>query len=63
MKTFKCVASQRLAKKPTVKVKEKRIYKSYHFKLMAKNFEDALKQAEKIAKKVMVFESLKISEA
>lgn len=62
MKTFKCVASQIIAQKPTVKVKEKKLFRSYHFKIMAKNFNEALGEAEKHAKKIMVFNSIKISE-
>lgn len=63
MKKFKCTASKRIEKKSNVKVSDKQIYHSYSFKFFAKNFNDALLRAEKIAKGVMVFESLKVSEA
>lgn len=62
MKKFKCTASKRVEKKSNVKVSDKQIYSSYSFKFFARNFNDALIRAEKIAKSVMNFESLKVSE-
>lgn len=62
MKKFKCTASKRVEKKSNVRVSDKQVYQSYSFKFFAKNFNDALLRAEKIAKGVINFESLKVSE-
>lgn len=62
MKKFRCVASKSVDKKPNQKVTDKKVYQSYSFKFFARNFTDAIQKAEKIAKGVMCFESLKVSE-
>lgn len=61
MKKFKCIASKRSEQKTTMKIKEQTSYESKSFTFFARNFSDAIKQAEKIAKRLMVFETLKIS--
>lgn len=62
MKIFKCVASRRGAKKSTKKIKKQSTYESRSFTFEAVDFKQALIIAEKIAKKIMVFEALKVSE-
>lgn len=62
MKKFKAVASKRHEKNATKKIMKQNKYESYCFKFMARNFSEALVIAEKIAKRTMVFESLKVSE-
>lgn len=62
MKKFKAIATKSSDKKSNVKVTDKKVYRSYTFKFFARNFNEALLRAEKIAKQVMHFESLKVSE-
>lgn len=62
MKKFKCVASRTAPGKAGKKVKNQRVYQSHAFTFLAKDFKDALLVAERIAKKMICFESLKVSE-
>lgn len=62
MKKFKCVASKRAEGKPKKKVKNQSVYQSHAFTFLAKDFKEALVIAERIAKKMICFESLKVSE-
>lgn len=56
MKKFKCIASVRVGNKKST------TFKSVTFSVVANCFKEALLKAEKRAKKVFVFESIKVSE-
>lgn len=62
MKKFKCVASRRMEKKATKNLKNQTAYESRSFTFLARDFRKAVIEAEKIAKKIMLFESLRVSE-
>lgn len=62
MKKFKCVASKRGEEKSGKKIKKQVTYESTSFVFSAPNFKAAVTSAEKIAKRLMVFNSLKVSE-
>lgn len=62
MKMFKCVASRRGEKRPKKNVKKQVFYESRSFTFEAVDFKQAVVVAEKIAKKIMLFEALKVSE-
>jgi hypothetical protein len=63
MKKFKCTASKRGEQKSSKRIKEQTVYESRSFTFFARNFSEALGLAEKIAKGMMVFETLKVSRA
>lgn len=62
MKKFKCIASKRIEKRADKKIIKQSMRRSYVFWFMAEDFNKALTQAEKIAKGILCFESLKVSE-
>jgi hypothetical protein len=62
MKKFKCIASKRVEKKGTKNVIKQNLRRIYVFWFQAENFSQAITKAERIAKGMLCFESLKVSE-
>jgi hypothetical protein len=60
MRKYKLIASKKIEKSSTKKVLDQNKYESYSCKFFANNFSEALEVAERLAKKVMVFETLKV---
>lgn len=64
LKKFKAIATKKIEKSSSKKIVKKDKYESYSFKFFARNLTDAIRFAEKEAKKgLSLFTSLKVSEA
>lgn len=62
MKKFRAIATQKKEIPGQKKLPAKYVYRSVSFTFRAPNFERAFRFAEKYAKGMMVFHSLKVSE-
>lgn len=62
MKKFKGIASKKMGKEKGGKVLRHHFNRTYVFWFNAKNLNEAIAEAKKIAKRAMSFESLKVSE-